>query len=51
MVIEVLANIISMFSLYCDSIKNENNNITMISLDDICINVKIFDFQFRVRQG
>ena len=39
---EVLANITSMFSLYCNSTKNGNNNISMIlALDDICINVKI----------
>ena len=39
---KVLANITSMFSLYCDSTKNGNNNITMIlTLDNISINVKI----------
>ena len=28
----------SMFSLYCNSAKNRNDNITMIlALDDICI--------------
>ena len=27
---EVIANITSMFSLYCNSTKNRNNNITMI---------------------
>ena len=48
---KVLTNIISMFSLDCNSTKNGNNNITMIlTLDDIRINIKIFDFQFRVRQ-
>ena len=44
---EVLANIASMFSLYCNSMKNGNNNITMIlTLDDICINVKILISSF-----
>ena len=39
---EVLANINSMFSISCNSMKNGNNNITMIlTSDDICINVKI----------
>ena len=39
---EVLANITSMFSLYCNSTKNGNNNIAMIlALDDIGINIKM----------
>ena len=43
----VLANITSMFSLYCNSMKNRNNNITMIlALDDICINIKILISSF-----
>ena len=48
---KVLADITSMFSLYCHSMKNGNNNITMIlALDDLykCKNI---DFQFWVRQG
>ena len=44
---EVLANITSMFSPYCNSTKNGNNNINMIlTLDDICINVKLLIFSF-----
>ena len=44
---KVLANITSMFSLYCNSTKNQNNNITMIlTLDDIPINVKILISSF-----
>ena len=44
---EVLANITSMFSLYCNSTKNRNNNITMIlALDDIRINIKILISSF-----
>ena len=44
---EVLANITSTFSLYCNSRKNRNNNITMIlGLDDICINIKILISSF-----
>ena len=43
----VLAEITSMFSLYCNSTKNRNNNITMIlTLDDIGINVKILISSF-----
>ena len=48
---EVLANITFMFFLYCNSTKNGNNNIiTILTLDDICINKNI-DLQFRVRKG
>ena len=44
---EVLADITSMFSLYCDSTKNGDNNITMIlTFNDICINVKILISSF-----
>ena len=44
---KVLANVISMFSLYCNSTKNRNNNITMIlTLDYIRINVKILISSF-----
>ena len=44
---KVLADITSMFSLYCNSTKNRNNNITMIlTLDDIGINVKILISSF-----
>ena len=35
---EVLANITSIFSLYCNSTNNGNNNMTV---DDICIKIKI----------
>ena len=49
---EVLANITSMFSLYCNSTKNGNNNITMIlALDDICINLKILISSFGYGKG
>ena len=49
---EVLANVTSMFSLYCNSTKNGNNHITMIlTLDDICINVKILNSSFRSGKG
>ena len=45
---EVLADITSMFSLYCNSTKNGNNNITMIlTFNDICIKVKILISSFR----
>ena len=45
---EVLADITSMFSIYHDSTKNRNNHITMIlTLDDICINVKVLIYSFR----
>ena len=44
---EVPANITSMFSLYRNSTKNRNNNITMIfGLDDIGMNVKILISSF-----
>ena len=44
---EVFANITSMFSLYCNSKKNGSNNVTMIlTLDDICINVRILISSF-----
>ena len=44
---EVLADITSMFALYCNSTKNGNNNITMIlALDDIRINIKILISSF-----
>ena len=44
---EVLADITSMFSLYCNSTKNRNNNITMIlALDDFCINIKLLISSF-----
>ena len=44
---EDLADKTSMFSLHCDSTKNGNNNITMIlTLDDICLNVKILISSF-----
>ena len=44
---KVLANITFMFSIYCTSKKNGNNNITMVlTLDDICINVKILISSF-----
>ena len=44
---EVPANITSMFSLYRNSTKNRNNNITMIfGLDDISMNVKILISSF-----
>ena len=44
---KVLADITSMFSLYCNSTKNRNNNITMIlTLDDIGINLKILISSF-----
>ena len=35
---EVLGNITSIFSLYCNSTKNGNINMTV---DDICINIII----------
>ena len=45
---EVLADTTSMFSLYCNSTKNGNNNITMIlALNDIGINIKILISSFR----
>ena len=45
--LKVLANITSMFSLYCNSTKNGNDNITMVlTLNDICINVKILISSF-----
>ena len=45
---KVLANITSKFFVHCNSTKNWNNNITMIlTLDDICINVKILISSFR----
>ena len=44
---KVLANITSMFSLYGNSTKNGNNNITMIlTLDNISINTKILISSF-----
>ena len=44
---EVLANITSMFFLNCNSMKNGNNNITMIlALDDIGLNIKILISSF-----
>ena len=47
---EVLANITSMFSLYCNSTKNRNINVTclviFLALDGICINIKILISSF-----
>ena len=37
---EVLANITSMFSLYCNITKNGNNITVILALDDVCINIK-----------
>ena len=42
---EVLANITSMFFLYCNSTKNGNNNM-ILTLDAFCINVKILISSF-----
>ena len=47
---EVLADITSMFSLYCNSTKNGKNNITVIlTFDDICYRVqKQLNLQLRL---
>ena len=45
---EVLADVASLFFLYCNSTKNGNNNIAMILvLIDIGINIKILISSFR----
>ena len=44
---KVLANITSIISLYCNSTKNGNNNITMVlARYDIGINIKILISSF-----
>ena len=49
---KVLANITSMISLYCNSTKNWNNNITMmLALNDIAINIKILISSFGQCKG